>query len=161
MNIIGSVSLSLMRLAETLFPNPTAAEKQLLQAVPGGKIAYCGVREDDDNPASWYAAANNPTNVGTWDADRNIRAELIRWLCTNHTATAAIDPHGICICGARITGKLDLSYVTIAFPLCFDRCVLDEDASFDHCKSPSLRSYGQPREAGVCQWRKRCRRFDF
>jgi len=55
----------------------TQAEERLLQAAPEGKIAYCGPNKDDDDPA------NNPADSITWGPERELRAELIRWLCVD------------------------------------------------------------------------------
>jgi hypothetical protein len=136
-NISGKVSLE--QLASVLYPGLTIAEKRVLQAVTTGATAFCGAVEDEENPPNPYPPENDPTKAATsWGADRNVRYELLHWLCTNPTAVAAIDPRGLNVCAARITGKVDFSYLTVAFPLSFERCVFEKNAYFNYLKAPVL-----------------------
>jgi len=89
------------------------AERRLLLAVPTGAPAICGPSADDNDPA------NDPTKAAKWSADRELRAELIRWLCVDLEVAKRVDPRGIQVHGAKVIGEMDLSFATIAFPLVF------------------------------------------
>jgi sRNA-binding regulator protein Hfq len=107
--------------ARACFGDLSAAETKLFETAPKGEFVVCGPNNN------WNDPANYPANVGEWGADREIRAELIRWLCVDHTARERVDPKGIQAYGARVVGKLDLSYITIPFGLALRRCRLMED----------------------------------
>src|SRR4029077_4047517 len=92
-------------------------EFKLLCAVSSGKVAYYGPsRRNDDS-------ANDSEHSDEWPPDRNVRGALIRWMCVDAQAAKLIDPTGIQIHGARVTGApgseaaLDLTAVTVPFPL--------------------------------------------
>lgn len=104
----------------------SVAEKLLLSAAPIGATARCGPNFNYDDPL------NDPANAGGWSKDREIRAKLIRWLCLGEDVSKAVDPRGLLIYGAKITGRLDLSSSTVPFPLTFTRCRLAPDAGDDH-----------------------------
>jgi hypothetical protein len=50
-----------------------------------------------------------------WGKKREIRAELIRWLCVDRNLSSRIDPMGIQITAARIGGRLNLSWLMFSF----------------------------------------------
>src|SRR6266849_5661253 len=106
-------------LALSRFPDLTAAEIKVLQAARKGEYADCS-----PNPGI-LDTANDPRTAQNWGAERQIRADLVRWLCVNQQAKEFVDPLGIQIYAAKISGGLDLSYVTVPFPLIFHRCSLD------------------------------------
>lgn len=126
------VVLTLAGLAETRFQPLSEAEKRLLRAVGTGAPAYCGPNDNQND------LANDPAHAAGWGADRELRAELIRWLCVDRDVAARIDPRGIRVYAGKIIHKLDLSYVTTAFPLTFERCVFLEDADLQYLKTPGL-----------------------
>lgn len=94
------------------------AEVTLLRAVPQGTFAYCGPNKSDKDPA------NDPSGASGWGKERWIRAEVIRWLCVDEDAKQRIDPRGIRVHGAKITGSLDLSYVDVPFGIALHRCAI-------------------------------------
>ena len=49
-------------------------------------------------------------------AERHVRASLIRWMCVDPDAVKLIDPKGIRVMGARITGGLNLAHVRVPAP---------------------------------------------
>src|SRR3990172_1400089 len=100
-------------LARARFGELSQAEVRLLAAIPNGQLAVCGSNMSDADPA------NDPANSGTWAADRDIRADLIRWLCVDRIAREFVDPMGIRAYGARIPGAIDLSGVTVPFGFTF------------------------------------------
>lgn len=71
----------------------------------------------------------------------------------------AVDPVGVSITGARVSGRLDLSGATLAFPLWFDETTFDEPVSvmyarvplltFDRCTLPALNGRRLTADGGV------------
>src|SRR5258708_4748974 len=110
----------------------TEAEKTLLKAAANGIVAICGPKLDDHDPA------NDPAKSSVWDSNREIRADLIRWICVNRDVAAKVDPRGICVYAAKITGGLDLSYTSVTFPLGFNLCSCGEETKFQYLKAPEL-----------------------
>ena len=76
-----------------------------------------------------------PTN---WDAQRNVRAALIRWMCADRRAIELEDPGGIRVMGARITGGLDLAHLHVPAPLELRNCSIPEEMSLDSAEIPGL-----------------------
>jgi sRNA-binding regulator protein Hfq len=119
-------------LARARFTKLTAAEIKLLQAAPKGEVAVCGPTMNDDDPA------NDPSKAEEWGADRQIRADLIRWLCVDRHAKELVDPKGIRAFGAKLTGALDLSFVTVPFGLTLWHCRLMEPVNLPGVEIPQL-----------------------
>src|SRR5215469_1592021 len=108
---------SIEQLVRARFGNLSAAELKLVRAAPNGEIAYCGPSHDDNDPH------NDPGKADQWGPERQIRAELIRWLCLDRRARDRVD-QGIFVHAAKIVGGLNLSFVTVVFPLQLWRCAL-------------------------------------
>lgn len=108
--------IELVNLALTRFTDLTESELKVLVAVTTGEIAYCGPSEEDNHPH------NNPDLADFWGLERDIRAELVRWLCINRDAAAWVDPRGSGIHAARISGQVDLSFAVVRIPLFLIRC---------------------------------------
>jgi hypothetical protein len=121
-------SRRLENLARAEFGDFTAAEIKLLRAAPQSLAAWCGPSKENDDPANDPSRANEKS--GGWGPDRQIHAELIRWICVNRAARALVDPMGIAIHAAKITGDLLLDYSSVPFPITLLRCALTNDASF-------------------------------
>src|SRR6266849_6268707 len=83
------------------------AENNLLDKAPRsqGEWALASSDKDEDNDAVKDGEG--------WHRNREIRSELLRWLCVDEHARKQVDPHGLNVIGAKITGPLDLSYVTV------------------------------------------------
>jgi hypothetical protein len=113
----------LVALAKARFAPLTQAELKVLRAAPKGEMAWCGPSAKDDDPA------NDPARADEWAHEREIRADLIRWLCVDREAASAIDPKGVRVHAARITGALDLSFVSVPFPLRPRHCRFTDDAN--------------------------------
>jgi hypothetical protein len=120
----------LLKLAEGEFSNLTPAENALLRfagsyrSEPGG-FAAAGPSAKSDDPS------NDPAHADKWGTERDVRADLIRWLCVDPQAKALIDPQGIRLLGARITGKLNLAHVTVPFALTLRNCSIGERMTFE------------------------------
>jgi len=108
------------------------AENRLLRAAPEGDTAMCGPNFFDKDPA------NDPAKAEGWGRRREIRADLIRWLCADQDASKKVDTRGVRAYGAKIVGKLDLSFATVPFPLRLARCRLMEDCNLERIKIPVL-----------------------
>ena len=119
-------------LARSRFSNLSAAELRLVRYAPKGEIAFCGTSKSDKDPT------NNPAKAHAWASERELRADLIRWICVDREAAKRIDPRGIHVYAGRISGKLDLSDVTVDFPLRLERCLLSDDANLQHIKIADL-----------------------
>jgi hypothetical protein len=124
--------VDLKLLAQARFGSLGEGEIKLLGAASRGTTAYCGPSEQDEHPG------NNPADSDNWTKERQIRADLIRWICIDQAAKNCVDPRGIRLCGARIIDILDLSFVTVQFPLRFSRCSLPDDLNLNYIDIPSI-----------------------
>jgi hypothetical protein len=118
---------SLEELAREKFGELSAAEKKVVQAAPHGTVADCSLGGDVE-----------PEKADTWLAARDVRADLIRWLCVDREARELVDPRGVQILGARITGELDLSFANVLFPLFLKGCRLEQRIDLRSAKMPVL-----------------------
>jgi sRNA-binding regulator protein Hfq len=57
---------------------------------------------------------------------KNIRGDLLSWLCTNPQATAQLTYRGISITGAEFVEEVDLTWTKISFPIMAFNCVFSE-----------------------------------
>jgi len=127
----------LLKLAGGEFSNLAPAETALLKfagsyrSEPGG-FAIAGPSAKPDDPS------NDPSHADKWGKEREVRAELIRWLCVDPRAKALIDPQGIRLLGARITGKLYLADLTVPFAFTLRNCLISERMTFEHASFPRL-----------------------
>jgi hypothetical protein len=124
----------LERLARARFPDPplSEAEEKLIRAAPKGEFAFCGPN------ANWDDPANDPSKAEEWGADREIRAELIRWLCVNWRAKKLVDPRGIQVICAKISDSIDLDNVIIPFRVALFRCRLTHELTLRGTQVPVL-----------------------
>jgi hypothetical protein len=125
----------LLNAASVRFQNLSEAEKRMLRAVKS-ESAVCGSDDDDFN------AANNPQCGALWDETRTIRADVIVWLCINAAVLGRSANDGVYLYGAKIEGILDLSYVDIHLPFCFERCYFTHEIWLKNAKIPSLNLTG-------------------
>jgi hypothetical protein len=126
----------LEQLAKVRFAPLSTSESKMLQAAAKGTTAFCGPSERDDDPG------NNPSDSDNWSADREIRSDVIRWLCIDRAAKECLDPRGIQLHGARISGALDLSFATVNFPLRLSRCRLSDDWHLNYIDIPTIELTG-------------------
>jgi len=126
----------LERLACARFPDLSAAEIELVRAAPAGEVAVCGPKAKPDDPAY------DPSKAEDWGPEREIRAELIRWLCMDPRTKKLVDPRGIHVLGAKISDSLDLDNVTIPFRLSLQRCWLAQKLNLRGARLPVLNLQG-------------------
>ena len=110
----------------------SAAELEMVRAAATGEVAYYGPSKRDDDPS------NDPSNGQGWGKEREVRAAVIRWLCVERHAKDRVDPRGIRIHSAKVTGELNLSNVTVPFPLSLRSCKLTHDAVLYSIEIPRL-----------------------
>jgi hypothetical protein len=126
-------SSTLETLARIRFPVLTACEIRLLHAATNAnQVAIGGPSDSYDDPI------NDPSTADNWGSEREVRAELIRWLCVDAKARTYVDPQGIRIFAAKVVNELNLSYVTVPFPLSIRRCALTENAIMRSVEIPAL-----------------------
>jgi hypothetical protein len=119
-------------IAQGQFPALKEAERRLLRAAAKGETAICGMNNNDND------RANDPANGANWGHEREIRAGLIRWLCTDPEASKKVDALGLSVYAAKITAELNLRSVTVPFPLSLNRCYLNTDSDLYAVNVPSL-----------------------
>ncbi len=119
----------LKRLAEGKFGPLSAAENLLLEKVATGDLADCSKLNDK---------GDDPKEADEWGPGRQVRAELLAWLCTNELARKHVHLHGIQVQGATFVGALDLSYVSIPFRLRLRHCRVREDINLHNADVPEL-----------------------
>ncbi len=120
----------LFELAAPEFPDLSEAETELIRRSVTTEFACAGPPEADPRLSEDPAAP--------WSANRNVRADLIRWLCVSREASALVDPNGIQLFGARIVDFLKLDFATIPFPLTLHHCRLSAPFSLLGCQIPRL-----------------------
>jgi hypothetical protein len=64
----------------------SVTEKALLRAAAEGIAAICSPKRADRD------AVNDPAKADNWGSEREIRADLIRWMCVEREASNKIDP---------------------------------------------------------------------
>ena len=112
------------------FGELSEAESRMLESVATGKEAFCGESNDRDHPSNHAGFSEPASAAAPWRKDREIRAEVIRWLCTSEDTKKLLDPSGIQVFGARIVNPLNLDYVKIPVPIALKHCRLIKPASF-------------------------------
>jgi hypothetical protein len=129
---------ALEALAQGEFGQLSDSERALVRAVPTADPAFCGPGPTDmDGALKNHAYLPEFSDTGLpsegvprWDPERNVRAELIRWLCLNREAKALVNPKGIQLVGARIVQSLDLRWTEIPFRVSLKRCRFQDNALF-------------------------------
>src|SRR5215831_16830523 len=114
-----------VKLAALNFPNLTRAERALLgfaerSNIHRGAFAIGGSSDAPLDPS------NDPAHADEWTHDRDVRADLIRWLAVENGANSLVDPSGVRLLGARIVGPVDLSHVKVPFAITLVRCSIPQ-----------------------------------
>jgi len=131
-----AAGVTLERMARAEFGKLSAAEVRMLHIAPTRDIAWASTSQNPDDPI------NDPAKAATWGPSRTIRAEMIEWLLSDAIAAKLVHPSGLAIKAARVTGKVDLSYLTINVPVMLVLCAIDDgiDLRYAHYQSLDLRS---------------------
>src|SRR6516225_4646031 len=93
-----TATTQLVDLASAHFMNLTQAERALLKnaditSLQRSDLAVAGSSSNPTDPS------NDPARAEQWNQQRNVRAELIRWLCVDPDASRRVDPRGIRLFG--------------------------------------------------------------
>ena len=116
-------------------PALSAAERKLLRTAPMRALAWLGPSDDPDNPA------NDTAHAEQWGPERTVRADIVSWLAGDAAASRFVHPSGLGFAGARIAGKLDLSYATVEKPITLVKCYVPDgiDLSSAHLDDLEVR----------------------
>jgi hypothetical protein len=135
-----TIADQLEALARAEFPDLNTAEVKVVRAATTTRQALCGPQADvadlSNNP-EYSETGDTATGVAAWGIDREVRADVIRWLCIQEEAKKWIDPHGIQLLGARVTGELDLRHATVSFPVSMVHCRVGP-VFLNDCQIPRL-----------------------
>jgi hypothetical protein len=132
-----TASNRLVTLAAAQFPDLTKAERAMLEFVDvknrtQGDFAIGGSSALVNDPT------NNPGDADSWTHDRDVRAEMIRWLSADPDTAGLVDPGGVRLLGARVTGRLNLSQIHVPFPIVLRNCAIPERMTLAASHIPSL-----------------------
>jgi hypothetical protein len=128
---------NLEELARKKFADLSTAEERVVRSAADGTEADC--RRDlggGSDPSQAGGTGEMPD--GKWPGTRDVRADLIRWLCIDREAREQIDPRGIHIQGARIAEPFDLSFTNVPFPLVLVSCRFEQTLDLKSAKIPLL-----------------------
>jgi hypothetical protein len=125
------MSSDLTRLAYKRFPKLSQAERRVLSALPTGEWTWCGPIQSRGDPT------NDPQHADKWDSDREVRAELLVWLCTSREVRDYVHRMGIQIYAANISGFFNLPYAKVPFPISLEICQLT-DVNLSGAEIPEL-----------------------
>jgi hypothetical protein len=107
----------------------TSRERQLVDAAASGKVLECS-----QLPIEKLSATDDPKHT--------IRAELLRELLLKR-CDKPLDPRGVRLRGAHITGTLDLSHVEAAVGMELQGCHFDHPVLLDGARLPWLALTGR------------------
>jgi hypothetical protein len=127
----------LVKLALARFHTLTRAERALLEFadknnIGRGEFAIAG------SSTALLDPTNDPKNAAAWPHDRDIRAQLLRWLAIDNDAMHHVDPNGVRVLGARIVGGINLDHVRVPFAMTLERCSISDEMDLESAEFPSL-----------------------
>ena len=111
---------ALEKLAREEFGQLSAAELVLVRGAASRDVRWVGPNDNPNDPL------NDPAKTEHWGPDRNIRAGLFSWLVADPEAAPLLHPSGPGIAGAKIVGRVDLSYAEVTRPLTLIRCAIPD-----------------------------------
>jgi hypothetical protein len=123
---------SLIEMAQARFGALTEAELTMLRAAPNRRLAWVSKKEDPDDPL------NNVAKAEAWGKERTVRAELLAWLLSDAEASKLVHPSGVGLAGARIIGRLDLSYLEVIHPLTLLDCLISNGIDLTNARVKSI-----------------------
>jgi hypothetical protein len=127
---------TLEQLARSEFGALSDAELKMLHTAPTRDIAWASTSQDPNSPI------NDPAKAKSWGPERTIRAQIIEWLVSDPQASKLIHPSGLSVKGARITGEIDLSYLTINVPVMLTICSIIDGVDLRYARLQSLNLQG-------------------
>lgn len=102
-----------------------------------------------DLQAGAPAAQYNPATANEWTTDRRVPASAIRAVMLDvlRGEHSDLDPRGVRIKGARITGSADFTHINFGYPLHFIRCCVEEpiDLGYTFSSQYKLRQTLRPK----------------
>jgi hypothetical protein len=127
----------LVKLAALNFPRLTLAERALLEFAERSNLhrAAFAIAGSSDVPLD---PSNDPAHADEWAHERDIRAELIRWLAVDNVASTLVDPVGVRVLGARIVGPIILAQLHVPFVLVLVRCSIPDEMNLESADLPYL-----------------------
>ena len=118
---MASAYTRLHSLAKAEFGELSAAEEGLVKAVVSGVAAECSENTEQPLTLDQLSEENEAFRV---------RVQVLRWLCLDRSGATLVEAKGVHVRHAYIVGRLDLSYVSLRFPLTLTDCVLRDGATF-------------------------------
>jgi len=128
-------------LAKAAFPDLLEGEKKMVRAACTPQSAFFGPDGDKgalSNAPEFSESGYPEKHITRWGPERNLRGEVVRWLCVNPKTKVLVDPRGIQLVGARIISQIDLSYADVPFRVSFKRCRLLTETRFTESQIPEL-----------------------
>jgi hypothetical protein len=122
---------------------PRSAERRMIAAATIGAVTDLTTGDSGDD---------DPARGDSWDASRQIRAELLAELITRTHRIRDEPPRAVKLCGVRVTGVLDLEAATLICPLLES---LDGEVRVHHVRrSLDIAEIGPDRyqPPGLAQW---------
>jgi hypothetical protein len=123
---------ALEKIAVEEFGQLSVAERKLMRGASARETQWIGASQDPADPS------NDPAHPEKWGDDRTIRSGVLAWVVSDPEAAPFIHPSGVGIAGAKIAGKLDLSYQAVARPLTLIRCAIPDGIDFSYASIASL-----------------------
>jgi hypothetical protein len=117
---------TLEKLAREEFGQLSDAERTLVRGAASRDVRWVGPSDNPDDPS------NDLAKTEKWSPNRSIRAGLFAWLVADSEAAPYLHPSGPGIAGAKIVGKLDLSYADVTRPLTLIRCAIPDGIDFSN-----------------------------
>jgi len=109
----GGKEARLVTLARERFDDLSAIEEEMFRQIAVGEVAiFQSIKREK----------------------RKIRAECIKWVCTDKAAKEMVTHQGVDIVGTEFEGAIDLQFAEIPFPLKLIGCSHPEVMNFEHAK---------------------------
>jgi hypothetical protein len=137
---------STLVLAQTVAIAQTSPDEDLI-ALARAKFTQVSSKEKEV-----FEKLFSQTQVGEradFAPDQIIKAEWLKWLCTDPKASAKVTSQGIDIAGARIDGSVDLRWAKIQFPLRAIKCVFTQTIVLNRSILSSLDLQGTHLKSGL------------
>jgi hypothetical protein len=123
--------------ATSMKPNLDTIRHLKLQSLASQRFGHALLPAEDEvlRVSSSSEVNFQPENPGLRP---EVRAELLRWLATDLDCRDHIDPRGLRVCCATITGELNLGNCRMPFPLAFHACTFQKVLSLVAARAQQL-----------------------